>query len=309
MLHRADTSGGQTTARAVGAAICAGVLALGASLYPLPGGSQLLDLFPAEEGDPDSLATAPTEPVAFRVADNEILDETGEFELASALLPLVHYDIGILAEIAALPPSALRELVRTYGLPNLALALDALIHGYPSGGWVGEWAAPQPNPATGLLPGLLMVLDFLCPVVRAVAPAPPPAPAEPVVTPVVREASPAPAPDPEFDPLPVAVQSFTVLTAPADPPALEPVVSPPPTPSAEPVAAPTSEAAPPTEEENSEAVEEFGELPDLVTSTSEPGTEEPEDPGPAEKTPDPEPQQDTTHDDDSGGDTGDGPQT
>ena len=107
--------------RAVGAAIVAGGLAFSASLYPLPGESQLLELFP-----PKHEVSEFPKVVDFKFLNHKFPD------LATLELPdLVNLVELLNHNFPDFPTDALLDLVKTYGLPDLVTSLESLTHSFP----------------------------------------------------------------------------------------------------------------------------------------------------------------------------------
>jgi hypothetical protein len=142
--------------RAVGAAVVASGLAFSVSLYPLPDGPQLFDLFAPNDGS----SSESSKVVNARFLKLRFVD-------ASKLnLP----DLAKLAALTnGLPDSATRgllDLVTTYGLPDVVKALEViqsfapLTHSFPAviglGGGGGSWGAP-----VQVWPALMWLLDCL----------------------------------------------------------------------------------------------------------------------------------------------------
>jgi hypothetical protein len=148
----------RSASRAVGAAIVAGGLAFSVSLYPLPGKSQLLELFPPkhELSEFPQLADA-------RLLNRELPDfSTLELPDFVKLVELLNHNF------PDLRTDALLDLVKTYGLPDLVRSLElvkslgSLTQSFPGfsgggGGGGGGSADVPPN----VLPALVMVLQFL----------------------------------------------------------------------------------------------------------------------------------------------------
>jgi hypothetical protein len=148
----------RSASRAVGAAIVAGGLAFSVSLYPLPGKSQLLELFPPkhELSEFPQLADA-------RLLNRELPDfSTLELPDFVKLVELLNHNF------PDLRTDALLDLVKTYGLPDLVRSLElvkslgSLTQSFPGfsgggGGGGGGSADVPPN----VLPALVMLLQFL----------------------------------------------------------------------------------------------------------------------------------------------------
>jgi hypothetical protein len=147
-----DRGGSERPGRAVGAAVVASGLAFSVSLYPMPDGPKLSDLF-APKGGSSSESS--------KVVDARLLNL--RFVDASKLnLP----DLAKLAALTnGLPDSATRglmDLVTKYGLPDVVKALEViqsfapLTHSFPAiiglgGGGGSSWGSPV----------LMWLLDYL----------------------------------------------------------------------------------------------------------------------------------------------------
>lgn len=113
--------------RAVGAAIVAGGLAISVSLYPLPGESQLLELFSPKH----QLSELP-KLVDSRLIGRKLPDfSTLELPDLAKLIELLNHNF------PDFPTDALLDLVTTFGLPDLVKALElmnsfgSLTHSFP----------------------------------------------------------------------------------------------------------------------------------------------------------------------------------
>ncbi|WP_193046545.1 hypothetical protein [Mycolicibacterium baixiangningiae] len=149
----------RSTNRAVGAAIVAGTLALGASLVPLPGDSALLDLLMPGEGISDvrDLITS--------VNPGQAIAGAATLELPD-LLKLVG-DLAN-ADLSGLRAQSILELVRTYGLADVVNSLGLLMSDgsfrpdltWPSPGGGGGGGGGMGIPVD-VLSNLMVLLDFL----------------------------------------------------------------------------------------------------------------------------------------------------
>jgi hypothetical protein len=149
--------------RAVGAAIVAGGLVFSVSLYPLPAGPQLLDLF-----TPSHVF----EPVRESVSESrKVVDSTFlryQFSDFSTLkLPDLVRVVDLNDQLPGFATGGLLSLVKMYGLPNLVKSLDVLQSLGPlhmtvgfSGGGVGGGGGSSVG-AVDVWPALMILLEFL----------------------------------------------------------------------------------------------------------------------------------------------------
>ena len=151
--HRRGRSG-RPVNRTLGAAVAAGGLALSALLYPLPGDSQLLKLFPPNHKSSD-LPKAPD----FSAVDLQNLDQ-----MVPDLLSIDSHDLARLVDLGQnldLPTPVLLGLVQTYGVANVVMLLDSLAQtiATASGGGGGGGGGSAGSPVAS--PILLTLLDVL----------------------------------------------------------------------------------------------------------------------------------------------------
>lgn len=163
MLQRDPSTARRANKRVVTASIASVGLALAASLYPIPGDSRLLDLFPPKAD------SAQLQPSADALQVGLVEHGTGDGYSATALRAaldrsLPDGDSAMAAIVADIPAETLSELVAIYGMPNLMLALNTLVVGSaPSmtGGAHGAWGGSPLGSGHSVLPALVMLLDFL----------------------------------------------------------------------------------------------------------------------------------------------------
>ncbi|WP_157546218.1 hypothetical protein [Mycobacterium sp. IS-1742] len=161
MLHRAPSAAQRVNKRVVTASVVSVGVALAASLYPIPGDSGLLDLFPpnADSTQKQQAANA----LVVELVDHDTGDGLPAIALAAALERLLDGDPAMAAVIAELPADTLTELAATYGVPALMLALNTLAGTVPMipGGGHGGWGGAPLGSTQGVLPALLILLEFL----------------------------------------------------------------------------------------------------------------------------------------------------
>ena len=151
--HRRGRSG-RPVNRTLGAAVAAGGLALSALLYPLPGDSQLLKLFPPNHKSPD-LPKA----LDFSAVDLQNLDQ-----MVPDLLSIDSHGLARLVDLGQkldLPTPVLLGLAQTYGVANVVMLLDSLAQtiATASGGGGGGGGGSAGSPVAS--PILLTLLDVL----------------------------------------------------------------------------------------------------------------------------------------------------
>jgi hypothetical protein len=142
--------------RAVGDAIVAGGLARSVSLYPLPDGPQLLDLFPPKhESSSESLKAADSTFLSYKFSDSSALK-----------LPDLVKLVELNHNFPDFATDGLLDLVTTYGLPDVVKSLELLgslgplRHSFPDyrGGGGGGGSA---DGSEEVWPALMMLLEFL----------------------------------------------------------------------------------------------------------------------------------------------------
>jgi hypothetical protein len=144
--------------RAVGAAIVAGGLALSVSLYPLPGESPLLELFPPKQ----ELSEFPKS-VDFKFMNRKLQDfSTLEVRDLAKVVELLDHTL------PGFPTDAFLDLVKTYGVRDVVKSLELLksfepltrsVPGFSGGG--GGGGGGSPGDPTDVLPAWVMLLEFL----------------------------------------------------------------------------------------------------------------------------------------------------
>jgi hypothetical protein len=155
--HRSESE--RPASRAIGAALVAGGLALSVSLYPLPHGPELFDMFTPDQESSSAASTA---------------DDSSTFvKYSFSNFPALKLtELVKLAELKRdFPDLAARDLLRlvtTYGLSNVVTSLEVLNSFGPlrpyfprsSGGVGGGGGAPSNGPVD-VLPALVILLEYL----------------------------------------------------------------------------------------------------------------------------------------------------
>lgn len=161
MLHRAPSRAQRANKRVIGASVVSVGLVLSAALYPLPGDSRLLDLFPPE-GGASPLRSPGSSLVQLQLTDRDMFDAITASALPEVIRELLNGGPTMVPGFDDLSVATLNALVETYGLPNLVLALNTLARIAPlvAGGGHG-WSGPPIDVGQGVLPTLVILLDFL----------------------------------------------------------------------------------------------------------------------------------------------------
>ncbi|KUI23139.1 hypothetical protein AU195_17925 [Mycobacterium sp. IS-1496] len=161
MLEQEASPARRGNKRVIAASVVSVGLAISASLYPIPGDSRLLDLFPSEENRTQSQQAA--DPLLVQLADHYLDGDLSAVALQATLEALLEGDPAMAAAVAEIPAETLDDFAAAYGLPNLMLALNTLARFMPmiAGGGHGGWGSTPPGLDQGVLPALLMLLEFL----------------------------------------------------------------------------------------------------------------------------------------------------
>jgi hypothetical protein len=161
MSRRDPSISRRVNKRVLTASVTSVGIALAASLYPIPGESSLLDLFPPQGGSTQS--GPPADQLHIVLVDRDAADGLPSTMWHLTFQQSLGGDPAMAAIIADLAAETLSDFVDIYGFPAVILALNTLARSdmmIPGGGH-GGWGGLPLGPSQGVMPTLLILLDFL----------------------------------------------------------------------------------------------------------------------------------------------------